>query len=775
MNLTAALSKIGLPKVLKSIYPNLNGIDFNTVTYDHIAQQNNPVGYLTSNIDQGWYFGMGSMPMIFQSFSKGKRELEIDKLLINNNIAKASSYKDVSEKQTIFWNGNGFKIESIIIEGSELIVITNEDVIPSKASIYLETKLAKQIECPNWIRGFEFIYDSNTIKDSDKSFNNYVNVPLLFNDNDFILITVQTASIAKAIINRIIEDNGGLGSFEKIDESEHDEWEYLHMGHLFVVGYLPGSKVVRMNRKPLSQISIDDNSLGSGIHPLSDKIQKEIKGFENQIYNHEDGGVPDGRFFASSEKATNIVSFWDDPIAATQFFKKIVYSYNSEDEFLRLKERSVVEWMDTYQDELISFKVPGKCELLLSKGNSTYRINLFPPGGLVGSWEDLEEGDYTGESPVVRFSKNIITQRVSLDPIKMLEKKKPIKKEPINKSVFIENAVIKENIDSNRTEPKSSSNFLKWFLFLLALILLILAFRSCDGSDRDKTYYYNKGVDYAKSGNYEKASQNFEKAIEKDNLYTDPYIKRGEMYLDQKKYNEAIYDFNQAITSDKSNWRAYFLRGCANMELGTSKYSRSYKKSVSDFTQSILLNPNSENAKSYFFRGKVLKIQVSDAACDDFYKACEFNIKEACVIRDKDCYPKTGFMPYARNFGPGVFVGDRRFEIDNSNGQMDMVTSLVSLSTRRIVRSQFVRAGEKLTMNNIPKDKYILKYFEGEQWSNTLIMDDNITKGGFIKNYKFQKIKNIFNFSGYEMRGITFGTTGGSLKSEDISEEEYFN
>ena len=785
MNLESAILKFGLQKVLISIFPNLKGIDFNKVGYDKLSCIENSKEFLISKKKQEWFFGSGASPMIFQSFYSGKRDSELESLLIKNKIPIKSKQVPSDQSEDCFWYGNGFKIELLNISKNELILISKENVSASNESLDFETSLAKKTKTPNWIKGFESVYDSNSIKQSNKLLNNFINIPLLFKDkySEYIIVPVENSKIAEAIIHRIIEDNGGQDSFNKITDIEKLNWIYPFSGHLFSVGYVEKHRTVRINRNNMSKSIIDDNKLESGIHPISDTIQKEIEGFDSLIYNSKEGNVCDGRFFTDTINANDIISFWKEPTNAIKIFKKVVNSYNPEDEFLRMKDTSIVNWMSTYPEEFISFKIPHKCEILLSKGNSIYQINLYPSGGIEGSWENLKKGNYQGDPPEVLFSKNIITKRVlpDLKPPKVsgstrnTAKNNKLKTNMNKETEEFLGKAIDEDSSSFDNNGKRNNNSLKWILIIIGMILLFLALRTCEsGLDKDKTYYYNKGVDYASSGNIEKASENFEKAIEMDGFYVDTYIKRGEMYLENEMYNEAKYDFNQAATYDNSNWRIYYLRGRANMGMGRSKYSRSYKNAVSDFTKSISLNPNSENANSFFYRGVVYKIQESDAACDDFYKACEFNIKEACEIVDNECYPKTGFMPYEKNFGPGVFTGDRRFEINNIEGKTDLVANLISLSTKRKIRSQFVRKGEELIMYNVPNDRYILKIYEGDQWSTKLIMEDNVTKGGFIKNPRFKIIKTVFNFSGFKMRGVEFGVFG-DLKSENISENEFFN
>ena len=68
-------------------------------------------------------------------------------------------------------------------------------------------------------------------------------------------------------------------------EENHNDWQYLYSGHLFVIGYLPKQKCIRINRKQITASSVDGEILASGIHPLSKSINNTVKGLNKQIYN----------------------------------------------------------------------------------------------------------------------------------------------------------------------------------------------------------------------------------------------------------------------------------------------------------------------------------------------------------------------------------------------------------------------------------------------------------------------------------------------------------
>ena len=92
--------------------------------------------------------------------------------------------------------------------------------------------------------------------------------------------------------------------------------------------------------------------------------------------------------------------------------------------------------------------------------------------------------------------------------------------------------------------------------------------------------------------------------VEKSRLFYD----KGMDYLYSSQFEEAIEQFNQSIRLDSQNHEAYFYRGCA-------KYNK-YKKedAVNDYLKTIELNP--EYLQAYFNLGLYYRsINDHDMAC----------------------------------------------------------------------------------------------------------------------------------------------------------------
>ena len=770
MNISEAINTQGISIVLRSIFPNLNGLDFNKVKYNSDFDK---TGFNNSDEFQDWSFAVGSMPLIYKHFNAETISVEIDKILIRNDINIKSAYDDPTGNIT-YWDGDGYKIEKVIVNDLCLIVITSLGSITKETVAFNETQLANLTKSPNWILGLEPIYDSNSINENKRDFSNFILCPLLFrSDNEHILIPIQAEEFAKPLIDKIIDDNGGLKGFS---EKTHTDWQHLNEGHLFVIGYLPKQKCIRINRKQITATSNDGQNLASGIHPLSNQINSIVKGLNKQIFNPADGAVADARLVASSEKANNIVAFDDNSSSLITTFKDVVLQYNQEDPFLKINSESIKTWMDRNSGESISFSVPNNFQLLLSKGNAMYKLNLFPPDGELGLWpKDLPFNDFE-ELPVVNFSKEISTKQVipQISKVKNLKEVSLSKEEQDEKkAAFIKTSVVNEkDLNSNTGASSKSFGFLKWLLAIIGIILIFLLLRNC--SSRDAKYYHNRGVDRAESGKYDKAEKDFENAIDIDKSYIDPYISRGEMYLQNGDYQSAKYDLEEAILIDPKNWYAYYLRGVANMRLATSKYSRMNEYAINDFTSSIALESSYENGKSFYYRGKVYQFTNNDNSCTDFYQACEYNTLDACKIIDQICRPKTGFKPYDKIFGPGITTGDRDFEVDNKC-DYDMVITIKNIRTRRPVRTEYVRSGEKLIIEQIPNGRYVVQYLQGTNWSFNKTLSDGISKGGFLIDQKTKVINAVYDYNNFRMRGFENCVIDGELTIDEISEDQFFN
>lgn len=98
----------------------------------------------------------------------------------------------------------------------------------------------------------------------------------------------------------------------------------------------------------------------------------------------------------------------------------------------------------------------------------------------------------------------------------------------------------------------------------------------------------------------------------KSRIYMD---EGNKLMMNYSKYEEAEETLTQAIKYDKSNYEAYYLRGCARFN------GKKYKEAIEDFEKATELKP--DYADAYFNIGKAYFIlKDEDRACE-YYRLAE--------------------------------------------------------------------------------------------------------------------------------------------------------
>lgn len=252
-------------------FKNLRGIDFKKVRTK--AEFGDFEKTFLSDVDGSWYFTHNQMVIIYKAFSKKNFDLELEKLLFINDL----DMKDIKEENGIkYLYGDGFNIEiPPEVKDIKLIMITNEKVTTKSSLEFQTTELTKTTYELEWVTGFK-IFDGNDILKKDFQFKNSVNVPCFFNEKgeEYVLIKVTTKTIAKNLIDKIINLNGGKENFVK-DQAEG--WYYPHKGEKFTIGFVIKYNVVRLNKHILPNKNIAQTDL---LTKIDYPIKKVIKGLE---------------------------------------------------------------------------------------------------------------------------------------------------------------------------------------------------------------------------------------------------------------------------------------------------------------------------------------------------------------------------------------------------------------------------------------------------------------------------------------------------------------
>ncbi len=126
-----------------------------------------------------------------------------------------------------------------------------------------------------------------------------------------------------------------------------------------------------------------------------------------------------------------------------------------------------------------------------------------------------------------------------------------------------------------------------------------------------------KGVYYHEEGNYEQAIGEYTKAIEINPNYAEAYNNRGLSFYNQTKYEQAITDYTKAIELNPKYADAYNNRGIVYYDQGQ------HNQAIKDYSKAIEVNKS--YAKAYHNRGLVYMVVLRDKekGCADWKKACE--------------------------------------------------------------------------------------------------------------------------------------------------------
>ncbi len=326
--------------MLKIVFPDLKGIDFDAVKFE--ASGNSAEEFFCSDIDGEWYYAQSQMIMLFKSFSKENYNQGISSLLASNSI-NYSSLKQASEYE--YWEANGFNIEHPVIGGVDVIIITNQDMLPQHATEFQNTDLVKRVKDVKWIKGIDNIYDGNSVLEEFQNFSKFINVPLLFFDTKniihYISIYVTTENVAKFLISKIIELNGGDDIFK---DHEIENWEYLKKSNLFYVGYLSKEKTIRIVK------NIELKEKGSRFFS---KDLKEILDFEKELEKFQK-------------------SFGDDHLNDIYYWYKVIKdrsssgldSFNSEKSIDQKTSELIWGHCDEYSNRMLDESIDSKIEFI---------------------------------------------------------------------------------------------------------------------------------------------------------------------------------------------------------------------------------------------------------------------------------------------------------------------------------------------------------------------------------------------------------------------------
>lgn len=173
---------------------------------------------------------------------------------------------------------------------------------------------------------------------------------------------------------------------------------------------------------------------------------------------------------------------------------------------------------------------------------------------------------------------------------------------------------------------------------------------------------------------------------------------RGDEYLIERKFDEAIASYNAALEIDPNFWPAYNQRGIALINL------KEYEAALQDFNKAILLIPN-EQFRPYRNRGNVWASLGKEAlARQDFNKAIEIDPDEVLAYFERgNSYYRIGqFEQALADYNKAITLDSFMLSLDGTQ-QAFLYQSRGKLFTKREKFKEAIKdfeAGIKLDPQN---------------------------------------------------------------------------
>ena len=144
------------------------------------------------------------------------------------------------------------------------------------------------------------------------------------------------------------------------------------------------------------------------------------------------------------------------------------------------------------------------------------------------------------------------------------------------------------------------------------------------------------GVAYYRSGNFEKAMENYNKSLEIDKNYASVYNNIGSLYLshfqsskDRRSYENATSNFNKALEIDENLYSALNGRGAARYFIGD------FTGAISDWKRSVSAKP--DFIDPYFSIGIAYLVKLRDKkSAYEYFKLCKDKFYNSFPEKEKE-------------------------------------------------------------------------------------------------------------------------------------------
>lgn len=175
--------------------------------------------------------------------------------------------------------------------------------------------------------------------------------------------------------------------------------------------------------------------------------------------------------------------------------------------------------------------------------------------------------------------------------------------------------------------------------------------------------YNNRGFMLAEQGNYPKAIEDYNNAIQLKPDFAQAYYNRGLAYFFQHSFDKAVVDFTSALHLEPGYVDAYNNRGIAFINQGL------LDKALADFTKAIEIKP--DNAMTFSNRGAILLDKgLYDMAIEDCTKAIELQPTSAIAysIRGESYQSKGIFDRAISDYSQAIAIKPTMADVYNHRG-----------------------------------------------------------------------------------------------------------
>jgi len=172
--------------------------------------------------------------------------------------------------------------------------------------------------------------------------------------------------------------------------------------------------------------------------------------------------------------------------------------------------------------------------------------------------------------------------------------------------------------------------------------------------------YIQRGYQYVQKGEFDKAIEEYNKAILIDPNYINAYIDRGNVYAAKLDFQKAISDFNKVLAINPNSNAAYNGRGTAYFEL------KVFDKALADYNEALRLFPENRevlyNRSSLYYKmgkysealndtDKLLALDPNNRNCHEIRAMSFFALKKYGEARNEvDEARAKGYTPFNPKF-----------------------------------------------------------------------------------------------------------------------------